>query len=274
MRLESPAGICALGQTIMITERTPYEAAAKAALLNWLAATNALPLDAAIISELELRTSGRRADLVVTHPMLTAFEVKTHADTLLRLPEQLETFCRAFPLVYAVVATRHLPRVRKILPKWCGLIEIAGDALNPKIRRLRKASASPILTMDAQASALSIKELKRAFRDMGGFSSQSSRRELIASNHQVSPKNFNRQLQATLSARYRETSEEFLKLIEKREVVASDLKLLRMWGERSQSKSSTDPDVAFFQWLQGHAADSVIGEVPDDIAQMFRKYAA
>lgn len=256
-------------------ERSPHELAAKAALLDFIIQSEGIGASSAVISELELRSSGRRADLVITHPRLEAYEIKTHADTLIRLPSQLDTFSRAFPFVHAVVAKRHLQKTRAIAPAWCGIIELSERSGGLRARRVRKAKLSPALDVATQASALPVRDLRKALKEAGGAPKHSQKRnEMLADCNSVAVHRFSEVIQEFLREKYSATSIKFLESVLGRGVEMRHLGHLRAWQSKSITAPARDPDLEFFNWLQGQAGRDVLGKVPSDIAELFNARVA
>lgn len=77
-----------------------------------------------MIDELGLAHARSRIDLAVFNGHLHGYEIKSSADTLDRLPRQLETYVNALQKLTLVIATRHLDAAKALVPDWCGLTEI------------------------------------------------------------------------------------------------------------------------------------------------------
>lgn len=70
-----------------------------------------------------------RADLVVIGEDLHAFEIKSDADSLKRLPRQVSGFSSLFDRCSVVVAPRHLDGAMEQVPQWWGVAVAAGSEL-------------------------------------------------------------------------------------------------------------------------------------------------
>lgn len=91
---------------------------------------------ARFIEEFWTPVSHRRADLAVIGKELHGYEIKSEADTLRRLPRQVEEFSRIFDRCTAVVAEKHKERAEEILPAWWGLVIVeAGPTLAFRVER-------------------------------------------------------------------------------------------------------------------------------------------
>lgn len=91
---------------------------------------------ARLIEEFWTPVSHRRADLAVIGAELHGYEIKSEADTLRRLPRQVEEFSRIFDRCTAVVAEKHKEKALEFLPAWWGLMIVeAGPALGFRVER-------------------------------------------------------------------------------------------------------------------------------------------
>jgi hypothetical protein len=84
-----------------------------------------------------------RADVVVVGGELCGYEIKSAADSLYRLPRQIEAFARIFDRCTAVVAERHEDQTASLLPEWWGLIVVGGDDSLPWLVMRRAAAPNP-----------------------------------------------------------------------------------------------------------------------------------
>jgi len=90
------------------------ENAIKVAVLTRIRArarSRVLPI---VTSEFSLNGTGIRADLVVLDKCFYGVEIKSAADTLKRLPSQMEGYARYFDRTELVVAPKHLRGLREI----------------------------------------------------------------------------------------------------------------------------------------------------------------
>lgn len=77
------------------------------------------------IAEFWIPVSHERADLVVVGRSLDAYELKSAADNLLRLPRQVAAYGRVFDRCTAVVAELHLAKALEQLPVWWGVMTLS-----------------------------------------------------------------------------------------------------------------------------------------------------
>lgn len=75
-----------------------------------------------IIEELGLRHGNSRIDIAVVNGIMDGYEIKSDQDTLLRLPEQINSYNKVFDKVTLVVGKSHLHDAIKIIPDWWGVL--------------------------------------------------------------------------------------------------------------------------------------------------------
>ena len=96
---------------------------------------------AELVSEFWIPVTNERADVAVLGERLEAFEIKSHLDSLNRLPRQAGSFAQVFERCTLVTDRCHLERARKtVIPRWWGLIAfdvVQGRITFDKIRRPR-----------------------------------------------------------------------------------------------------------------------------------------
>lgn len=97
-----------------------------------------------VIHELGLAHAKRRVDIVVIEDEFHGYEIKSEKDNLDRLKGQLCIFAQALHRLTLVVATKHLEPTLKIIPAWCGLIEVRTNLEgHVKLHEVRKPKRSP-----------------------------------------------------------------------------------------------------------------------------------
>jgi hypothetical protein len=84
--------------------------------------------DTLIVDELGLIASGARVDLAVINGSLHAYEIKSAADTLARLPGQAKAYSAAFDAVTIVAASRHVEKLAAAVPDWWEIVESSAGA--------------------------------------------------------------------------------------------------------------------------------------------------
>jgi hypothetical protein len=106
--------------------------------------------DAAALHEVALGTASR-VDLVVVSSTLHAYEIKSDADSLRRLPLQASSISAAFPYATLLCTQRHVERVKRILPPWWGIV--VGRAEDHRVACVEHRPACPNPAIDPNAAS-------------------------------------------------------------------------------------------------------------------------
>src|ERR1700730_10594989 len=80
--------------------------------------------DTLVVDELGLAHAKARIDIAVINGCVHGFEIKSAADTLARLPQQLILYEECLEKLTIACAAKHVPAVRKIVPSWCGILRV------------------------------------------------------------------------------------------------------------------------------------------------------
>jgi hypothetical protein len=74
-----------------------------------------------VLDELGLRHGTCRVDIAVVNGYLHGYEIKSDADTLERLPSQVEIYGSVLDYATLVVGERHLAKAKPLVPEWWGI---------------------------------------------------------------------------------------------------------------------------------------------------------
>ena len=74
-----------------------------------------------VLEEFKLCAANARIDIAIINGHLHGYEIKSAADTLQRLPGQLEAYGKIFDFVTVVTENKYHQRLSDILPSWVGL---------------------------------------------------------------------------------------------------------------------------------------------------------
>jgi hypothetical protein len=80
--------------------------------------------DTLVVDELGLAHAKARIDVAVIKGSVHGFEIKSAADTLTRLPQQLELYEQCLEKLTIVCAEKHIAGVRDLAPRWCGITKV------------------------------------------------------------------------------------------------------------------------------------------------------
>lgn len=131
------------------------------------------PSETLVLDELEVCQGMARIDLAVVNGLLHGYEIKSDADTLNRLPAQINAYSRVLERVTIVCGRKHLGGIRRMIPKWWGIIlaeELGGSVRLKTIRReyrnpqIDLLSQAQLLWRDEALAALERRELAEGLR--------------------------------------------------------------------------------------------------------------
>lgn len=122
---------------------------------------------AAIFDELPLMRGRGRADLAFVNGELCGFEIKSEADSLVRLGIQTENYERVFEFNTIVAAKKHIPLASKKLPLTWGIVEAVQTGGTIEFRLERPALRNAKLNNSALARLLWKNECQRILRKSG-----------------------------------------------------------------------------------------------------------
>lgn len=96
-----------------------------------------------VIDELGLCEGDARIDIAVVNGTLTGYEIKSAADTLQRLPNQVAIYSRLFDQVTLVSSKSHIEKADHIIPPWWGITEVSEIEKTVKFSLIREAQDNP-----------------------------------------------------------------------------------------------------------------------------------
>jgi len=120
--------------------------------------------NAAIIEELPLQRGRGRADLAFVNGELWGFEIKSEADSLVRLGIQREHYESVFEFNTLVAAGKHLKLARQRIPRAWGIIEVSRNNGEVKLHHRRQAQRNHGLDNSALARLLWKNECRRILK--------------------------------------------------------------------------------------------------------------
>lgn len=74
-----------------------------------------------VLDELGLRHGTVRVDIAVVNGFLHGYEIKSDADTLTRLPTQVDVYSKVLDRATLVVGERHVEKAKLCVPEWWGI---------------------------------------------------------------------------------------------------------------------------------------------------------
>lgn len=79
--------------------------------------------DSLIVEELGLCQGDARVDLAIVNGVIHGYEIKSERDTLNRLSGQQDIYNKVLDCVTVVAGSCHLSKIKKVVPKWWGILE-------------------------------------------------------------------------------------------------------------------------------------------------------
>ena len=200
-----------------------------------------------ITSEFSLNGTGIRADLVILGDSFHGIEIKSAADTLKRLPNQMLGYARYFDRTTLVVATKHLRALREIalqgVEVWSR--EVVGDW---QCRRVGIASEVPGNTL---LGLLTAEEERRALRS------------IMNDDGSVANADARMAFKDAFNRRYKPTSDVFWNSVRGRTIRRDDVPLLsRYLPERERFREAQAAHD--FEWSNWAARIAALASTPSD----------
>ncbi len=123
--------------------------------------------DTLIVNELGLRQGAVRVDLAVVNGVLHGYEIKSLADTLRRLPEQVRVYGQVLDFATIVLAQEHRRDATALLPRWWGVVVARPEGDEISLREIRRARRNPAVEKRALAELLWHQETLHILRERG-----------------------------------------------------------------------------------------------------------
>ncbi len=126
--------------------------------------------DTKIINEFNVCRGNVRIDVAVINGSIMGYEIKSDSDTLRRLPNQIELYCKVFDRITIICGKIHTNKILNLVPEWWGVLEVTGDKYgmkksiirNPKRNKSINAySVSQLLWKSEALELLSLYELSK-----------------------------------------------------------------------------------------------------------------
>lgn len=91
-----------------------------------------------IVDEMSICQGTARVDIAAINGKLHGYEIKSEADTLNRLPSQIESYNRVFDTMTIICSSGHTKKIRKLIPSWWGIMEVRKRKNDFYLKPLRK----------------------------------------------------------------------------------------------------------------------------------------
>jgi hypothetical protein len=135
--------------------------------------------DTLLIDELGLCQGNARIDIAVVNGTLSGYEIKSEADTLYRLPNQVMVYSRILDYVTIVVSRPHLKKIADVVPEWWGITEAASEKGQLAFDQVRPADSHPSVDSFSLVQLLWRDEVLAILTDLGFTKGLSGKREVL-----------------------------------------------------------------------------------------------
>lgn len=140
----------------------------RAAVFRKVLAEHVADPNVLVVEELGLQHGLCRVDIAVVNGFLHGYELKSDADTLERLPAQVEAYSKAMDRATLVVGEHHLWAAESILPPWWGIkVASVGKRGAVSIETHRAVGANPSVSAFHVAHLLWRPEVTKILEERG-----------------------------------------------------------------------------------------------------------
>ncbi|MBM4275309.1 MAG: sce7726 family protein [Deltaproteobacteria bacterium] len=151
------------GEARAVRDRDVRQALRRKVLREHIGDSNTLVLD-----ELGLRHGACRVDIAVVNSYLHGYEIKSDADTLERLPNQISVYSAVLDRATLVVGRKHIEKVKAVIPEWWGIKVVSvGPRGGIDFENYRPLSMNPEIDPLALAELLWRPEALRILQELG-----------------------------------------------------------------------------------------------------------
>ncbi|USV57746.1 sce7726 family protein [Aeromonas encheleia] len=207
----------------MAKEVKYFESDIKALLIQFLMEKNILSEDSIIINELTVDNYARRADIVLLKKNeLHAYEIKSDADSLVRLDGQISKYLEYFDKVTVVVTRKHTEKALLVSPAQVGVIELSKD----KFKIIRRGKKITNKRKDSFISLMTSVELRTLASKVGLATTSYKRKDLEKAMELVTLKQLREHAILCLKKKYSRQFDKFSEETGHRVVKSTDISLL------------------------------------------------
>ncbi len=241
----------------------------KAAVLGRILSRKLIGEQDVAISEIPINNYSRRVDLVVVNGKLHAFEIKTEADSLVRLQGQVSSYLRFFDKVTVVCAERHEEKVLASTPRevevWV-MVGGSGRKLSDHLRIARRGRACEICDPASLWTFIPKRVIASFLRRRGFAANESMLRDELCRVGERLPRVIRREFAlAFLKNRYKKRWQRFLESVSGGSPSADDVLALR--AELPQAAVENESDVVNESYL-----DRLLRRYGVDVSHKLRAY--
>lgn len=255
-----------------------HEQKAKAVLLQYLLQKGVITEDVVIINELALEFFSRRADIALVNGSIEFFEIKSEADTLTRLPGQIETFSKFCDKLHVVGAACHIENILKNVPENVAVWQLDTQAGIKIIQRGRK---NILRDKKSLLKLINGQELKQVLARNGVKAESNRRKHMDDAVQDISAEELRSGVLEVLKRRYAQSTEQFMAIVSQEKVVHPNQlnmlkrdKVLFQKGSKQVAKKAcyAHLDDIYMQQLSEQGDGEIFGALPEEVKQLiYRK---
>ncbi|WP_438833830.1 sce7726 family protein [Aeromonas oralensis] len=260
-------------ETLAMTElnRKVLEGDIKSQLINYLKGKGWFEKKHALVNEFTIDGSSRRVDLCVfTEKHAYAFEIKSEADSLVRLEGQVSKYLDYFDKVIVVASKKHIENVLSKTPE-----DVAVWEASDIIKVIRRGKLSKKLDIAKNIEMMKVSDLKKLIAFNGGKGGNKTRKELEKEAIHASPTQVRSFTLSGIMDRYLLTTNNFWDKVKDNYILPENLSLLSMQKfylsfEQKNLRKVLDLTVFYDDphLITLSKNGKVFGEVPDDILKL------
>lgn len=254
------------------------EAEIKTMLLNYLRAKDVLIESSTIINEFTIDWYSRRVDIALFQQnMSIAFEIKSEADSLVRLEGQTKKYLEYFDKVIVVAAEKHISSIQSMVPAHVAIWQVS-DAIVKVVQRGRKKQ---IKSAKKLMDLMTVDDLNRICNQPVKGAEGRKRHALECALENFHVNRLRSGLFEGISKRYKRPNKQFFFATKNRAIQLDDLDLLSNYKSlRHSHKSKELKKVELEKKLKNACSDTsllearndsstpMFGEVPHEIKEM------
>lgn len=139
----------------------------KCITIDWLLRKGELQNDAVLINELPVDGFSRRADIVVANGKLQAYEIKSDADSLIRLQGQIDTYLQFFDKVTLICSPKFSTKALELLPNSVEVLELVNKNGEYSLKYKRRGRTELVSSTGNYLSFVSKRYLIQFLRNNG-----------------------------------------------------------------------------------------------------------
>ena len=207
----------------MMNDQRQLEPEIKACTLNHLFKKGVINHNYTIINEFTIDRYSRRVDLVIaSDKRLTAIEIKSEADSLIRLQGQTDKYLEYFDKVIIVAAPKHIINIIRTVPKQVAVWEISGD----NIKIIQQGKIVPIKNKTRFIDLMTAGELIKLSNQLGMHKCSVSRKSLEQILEKAPLSKLKKAALCNIQERYILTSSFFWNIAKNTKVLPEHIELL------------------------------------------------